>query len=73
MRFKPNVEIVYLLPRGNRYSLPSLISRYTVSTDIAYSPVGGNLKYYLKLTFLTLGLVSLMSVIATGLLFIRKR
>jgi hypothetical protein len=73
MRLKPNVEIVYLLPRANRYSLPSMLSRYTINPDIAYSPVGSNFKYYLKLTFLALGLVSLMSVIVAGLQLIRKR
>jgi hypothetical protein len=66
IRTKPNVEIVYLLPRANRYSLPSMLSRYTVNPDIAYSPEGSNFKYYVKLTFLALGLVSLMSVLATG-------
>ena len=73
MTNKPNVEIVYLLPRANRYSRPSLISRYTINPDIAYSPAGSNFKYYLKLTFLALGLVSLVSVIVTSLQLIRKR
>ena len=66
MRLKPNVEIVYLLPRADRYSLPSMLSRYTISPDIAYSPAGSNFKYYLKFTFLALGLVSLIFVLATG-------
>jgi len=65
---KPNVEIVYLLPRANRYSLPSLLSRYTVNPDIAYSPAGSNFKYYVKLTFLALGIVSL--VFALGAVFL---
>lgn len=73
MRLKPNIEVVYLLPRANRYSLPSLISRYTVNPDIAYSPLGSNFKYYVKLAFLALGLVSLMSVVATGAMLVKSR
>jgi hypothetical protein len=65
---KPNIEIVYLLPRANRYSLPSLLSRYTINPDIAYSPAGSNFKYYLKLAFLALGLVSLIFVMSFGAL-----
>jgi hypothetical protein len=71
LKSKPNVEIVYQLPRANRYSLPSMLNRYTINPDIAYSPEGSNFKYYLKLTFLALGLVSFMAVIGTGILFIR--
>ncbi|MFZ2654829.1 MAG: hypothetical protein WAX69_07910 [Victivallales bacterium] len=66
IRTKPNVEIVYPLPRAKRYSLPSLLSRYTINPDIAYSPEGSNFKYYFKLTFLALGLVFLIFVIVTG-------
>ncbi len=77
MRSKPNVEIIYLRPRANRYSLPSLLNRYTFNPDIAYSPDGSNFKYYLKLTFLAAGIVSLISVIGTGLMLVstilRKR
>lgn len=70
MRIKPNIEIVYLLPREERYSLPSLLNRYTITPDIAYSPDGSNSKYYLKLTFLAAGIASLIYVIGTGLLLI---
>jgi hypothetical protein len=68
LRTKPNVEIVYQLPRANRYSLPSMLSRYTINPDLAYSPDGSNFKYYLKLSFLGLGLVSLIFVLTTGVL-----
>ncbi len=69
---KPDVEVVYLLPRANRYSLPSLLSRYTINPDVAYSPGGSNFKYYVKLTFLALGLVSLMFVFQTGFLLTKN-
>ncbi|HCE45621.1 MAG TPA: hypothetical protein DET40_18930 [Lentisphaeria bacterium] len=73
IRNKPNMEIIYQLPRANRYSLPSMLSRYTVNPDIAYSPDGSNFKYYVKLSFLALGLISLVSVLLCGLMLIKFR